>query len=73
MTGPAGSCSARAHANFYDAARLGLEAELTWLSPDGEPQRGRRRPELVPRLLPTAAAGLSRPGSTPHEADRLLG
>jgi hypothetical protein len=63
---------ARAHANFYDAARLGLEAELTWLGPDGEPQRVGAA-ELVPRLLPTARRGLVAAGVDAAEADRLLG
>ena len=63
---------ARAHANFYDAARLGLEAELTWLGPDGEPQRVGAA-ELVPRLLPRARRGLVAAGVDATEADRLLG
>jgi gamma-glutamyl:cysteine ligase YbdK (ATP-grasp superfamily) len=62
---------ARAHANFYDAARLGLEAELEWPGPDG----GSRRvgaAELVRRLLPTARRGLVEAEVDPGEADRLL-
>jgi hypothetical protein len=42
---------ARAHANFYDAARLGLEAELAWPGAGGEPERVGAA-ELVARLLP---------------------
>jgi hypothetical protein len=63
---------ARAHANFYDAARLGLEAELAWPGPDG----GRERvgaAELVRRLLPTARRGLVEAEVDEDEADRLLG
>jgi hypothetical protein len=63
---------ARAHANFYAAARLGLEAELTWLGPDGDPERVGAA-ELVPRLLPTARRGLVDAGVDAAEADRLLG
>jgi glutamate-cysteine ligase len=61
----------RAHANFYDAARLGLEAELTWPGPDGEPERVPAG-ELVPRLLPEARRGLVDAGVDAAEADRLL-
>jgi gamma-glutamyl:cysteine ligase YbdK (ATP-grasp superfamily) len=62
---------ARAHANFYDAARLGLEAELTWPGPDDEPERVPAA-ELVPRLLPEARRGLVEAGVDAAEADRLL-
>jgi hypothetical protein len=62
---------ARAHANFYDAARLGLEAELTWPGPDGGSQRVGAA-ELVRRLLPTARRGLVEAEVDPGEADRLL-
>ena len=63
---------ARAHANFYEAARLGLEAELTWPGPGGEPE-GVGAAELVPRLLPSARRGLVEAGVDAAEADRLLG
>jgi hypothetical protein len=63
---------ARAHANFYDAARLGLEAELSWPGPGGDPERVGAA-ELVPRLLPTARRGLVTAGVDAAEADRLLG
>ncbi|HET9558017.1 MAG TPA: hypothetical protein VFS70_12830 [Actinomycetota bacterium] len=63
---------ARAHANFYDAARLGLEAELEWPGPDGAPERVNAA-ELVPRLLPEARRGLVEAGVEVAEADRLLG
>jgi hypothetical protein len=62
---------ARAHANFYDAARLGLEAELVWPGADGSERVGAA--ELVPRLLPEARRGLVDAGVDPGEADRLLG
>ncbi|HZB58207.1 MAG TPA: glutamate--cysteine ligase [Actinomycetota bacterium] len=63
---------ARAHANFYDAARLGLEAELEWPGTDGTPERVGAA-ELVPRLLPEARRGLVEAGVDAGEADRLLG
>ena len=63
---------ARAHANFYDAARLGLEAELEWPAGDGGSERVGAA-ELVRRLLPTARRGLVEAGVDAGEADRLLG
>ncbi|HEY4728976.1 MAG TPA: glutamate--cysteine ligase, partial [Actinomycetes bacterium] len=63
---------ARAHANFYDAARLGLEAELEWPAGDGASERVGAA-ELVTRLLPTARRGLVEAGVDAAEADRLLG
>jgi hypothetical protein len=63
---------ARAHANFYDAARLGLEAELEWPAGDGGSERAGAA-ELVRRLLPTARRGLVEAGVDAGEADRLLG
>ena len=63
---------ARAHANFYDAARLGLEAELGWPGGDGGSERVGAA-ELVPRLLPEARRGLVEAGVDEAEADRLLG
>jgi hypothetical protein len=62
----------RAHANFYEAARLGLEAELTWPGPGGDPERVGAA-ELVPRLLAEARRGLVTAGVDAAEADRLLG
>ena len=61
---------ARAHANFYDAARLGLEAELEWPAAGGPERVGAA--ELVPRLLPEARRGLVEAGVDAGEADRLL-
>jgi hypothetical protein len=64
---------ARAHANFYQAARLGLEAELEWPhGPGGRPERVGAA-ELVQRLLPEARRGLVEAGVDDGEADRLLG
>jgi hypothetical protein len=63
---------ARAHANFYDAARLGLEAELEWPGPDGGSERVGAA-ELVARLLPEARRGLVEAEVDAAEADRLLG
>jgi hypothetical protein len=63
---------ARAHANFYDAARLGLEAELEWPGADGGSERVGAA-QLVPRLLPEARRGLVEAGVDAGEADRLLG
>jgi hypothetical protein len=63
---------ARAHANFYDAARLGLEAELAWPGTEGAAESAGAA-ELVPRLLPQARRGLVEAGVDPGEADRLLG
>ena len=62
---------ARAHANFYDAARLGLEAELEWPTDGGSERVGAA--ELVTRLLPEARRGLVEAEVDPDEADRLLG
>ena len=62
---------ARAHANFYDAARLGLEAELEWPGGDGGSER-LGAAELVPRLLPEARRGLVEAGVDEAEAERLL-
>ena len=61
----------RAHANFYDAARRGLEAELEWPTAAGSERVGAA--ELVARLLPEARRGLVEAGVDAGEADRLLG
>ena len=62
---------ARAHANFYEAARRGLDAELEW------PGRGRRprrtaAADLVAELLPAARRGLDRAGVAAEESGPLL-
>lgn len=60
------------HADFYRAAREGIEVEIEWPHALG----GRGRPEplrtLMPKLLVRAAAGLSRAGVDADEADALL-
>ena len=55
---------ARAHANFYDAARLGLEAELEWPGPTAAPS-GSALPNWCRGCCPRPAGGWSRPGWTP--------
>jgi gamma-glutamyl:cysteine ligase YbdK (ATP-grasp superfamily) len=59
---------ARAHANFYRAARHGLEAELDWPGEAGPVPAG----ELALRLLPQAGRALERAG-VGTEAGHLLG
>ncbi len=54
--------------NFYRAARLGLDAELTWF--DG--QRGSAAALCRERLLPQARRGLLRLGIPAAEADHWL-
>jgi gamma-glutamyl:cysteine ligase YbdK (ATP-grasp superfamily) len=61
---------ARAHANFYDAARFGLEAELEWPAAGGSERVGAA--ELVRRLLPESRRGLVEAGVDAGEADPLL-
>jgi glutamate-cysteine ligase len=63
---------ARAHANFYKAARLGLEAELEWPREPGGPTERVGAAELVRRLLPEARRGLVEAGVEDEEAGRLL-
>jgi hypothetical protein len=62
---------ARAHANFYDAARRGLDAELEWPGPNGHARR-RKAAELALELLPRARAGLDQAAVAPEESGRLL-
>ncbi len=75
---------ARANANFYQAARHGLDAEVDW--PDGlarswdgagqpsEPAQPRRvgAAELVRRLVPQARRGLEHAGVAGDEVEHLL-
>jgi CBS domain-containing protein len=58
-----------ARANLVSAARLGLEAPLTWLV--GESTEGRRL--LLDRLIPMAADGLGRLGVPHEDVGRYLG
>jgi hypothetical protein len=63
---------ARAHANFYAAARFGLDAELQWPAPDGQGLRPVGAAELAGRLLPEAGQALEAAGVDGGEAARLL-
>jgi gamma-glutamyl:cysteine ligase YbdK (ATP-grasp superfamily) len=63
---------ARANANFYQAARLGLAAELEWPAGPDQPRRVGAA-ELVRRLVPQARQGLEQAGVDGDEAGRLLG
>lgn len=58
----------QARANFYAAARNGLDAEITWLD-------GRRHPitEVLAELLPLAREGLERMDVDGVDIDHLLG
>jgi hypothetical protein len=60
---------AAAEANFYTAAREGLDAPVWW------PHRGEIRVDelVLDELLPIAADGLDRFGVAPATRDRLLG
>jgi hypothetical protein len=62
---------ARAHANFYEAARHGLESGLDWPGEGTRPGRVRAA-ELVPELLPLARRGLDAAGVAPGESGPLL-
>jgi gamma-glutamyl:cysteine ligase YbdK (ATP-grasp superfamily) len=62
----------QAHANFYEAARHGLEAELEWPRPEGRPVRARAA-ELVPDLLRHAGRALGQAGVAAEESSYLLG
>lgn len=59
----------QAQANFYNAAREGLTARFSWL--DGEEVIA--QPFVLERLLPIAAAGLTRAGVDDADAKRYLG
>ena len=56
-----------ARANFYAAAQLGLEADLTWLDGQRLPAR-----KVVAMLLPLAREGLERLAVAPALIDRYL-
>jgi hypothetical protein len=59
--------------NFYEAARLGLDAELLWPSASGPSPRRMRVRQLAAELLPLARRGLVHEGGVdPKEADAWL-
>ncbi len=60
------------HRDFYRAAREGVDARIAWPPEPGGPLERRTVRELVPRLLPRAAAGLARAGVVPEDSDPLL-
>ncbi|MFB6068344.1 MAG: hypothetical protein ABEJ90_00260 [Halobacterium sp.] len=59
-----------ARENFYAAARDGLDADLAWVTPDGD--RTRNREELYADLFEHAADGLERRGLSNDEAATYL-
>ena len=59
----------QARANFYAAARGGLDAEITWL----DRERGTARDLLLERVLPQASEGLEMLGISSREAGHWLG
>ncbi|WP_052489315.1 hypothetical protein [Streptomyces sp. 150FB] len=61
-----------ARGNFYRAARSGLRAQICWPSGNHGALTGGSAAELLPRLLPLAAAGLVSAGVDSEEADQLL-
>ncbi len=63
---------ARANANFYQAARHGLDAELDWPAVLDEQACRVGAAELVRRLVPRARRGLEGAGVAADEAERLL-
>ncbi len=58
-----------ARRNFYNAARTGLRAKVTWLNG----KRGAILDLLLDELLPLARAGLNKLGLDPAEGDYYLG
>jgi len=62
-----------ARRNFYEAARLGLDAELLWPADSGSSPQPERAAALVPRLLPLAESGLRAGGVDAADVDRFLG
>ncbi|MEY4880239.1 MAG: hypothetical protein RJB62_1708 [Pseudomonadota bacterium] len=64
---------ADAKANFYAAARHGLNARFTWPGSDGRSRAGIAVPELIlEELLPAAREGLRLAGVAPSEATFFL-
>ncbi len=62
----------QARRNFYQAARHGLDAELSWPT-ECAPSEPRVASELVFSLIPIAARGLREAGVDEHDISRLLG
>lgn len=63
----------QARRSFYDAARLGLAADLLWPCARAPSPKPRRPAELAAELLPLARAGLVGSGVEPEEVDAWLG
>jgi len=62
----------QARRNFYEAARLGLDAELLWPRPVAPSPRRTSVADAVFELLPVARQGLVSGGAEPAEADAWL-
>jgi hypothetical protein len=62
-----------AHRNFYEAARVGLDAELLWPTESGSSPEAERAAALIPRLLPLAQSGLRAAGVDAGDVDQFLG
>lgn len=62
---------AAAESNFYRAAKEGLDANLVWLGTAGSPEEVSAT-DLIPKLLPTAAAGLERIGLSASDSRGYL-
>lgn len=62
----------QARANFYRAARRGLDAELAWPLGPGDEVTIHTAADLARLLLPQAQQALTRAGVDPKEAEELL-
>src|SRR6185312_10734174 len=62
-----------ARRNFYEAARVGLDAELLWPTDSGSSPQPEPAAALIPRLLPLAQSGLRAAGVDAAEVDHFLG
>jgi hypothetical protein len=62
-----------ARRNFYEAARVGLDAELLWPTDSGSSPQPERAGALIPRLLPLAQSGLRAGGVDAADVDHFLG
>jgi hypothetical protein len=63
----------QARRNFYEAARVGLDADLLWPSPRPPSPRLVSAAQLIPQLLRRALEALVRAGVEQDEAKTLLG